>query len=129
SANQGYIVYFLQAMQQWMTDTGQVEIELPNGQKVTLDSIKALNDALSNLSQRVDDIKIPEVKDASINQKGIVQLTEKIGDSETLVPHQKAVRDGINALNSSIGKGLSINDNGYTEIYPSDKNKAGLWQR
>ena len=32
SANQGYIVYFLQAMQQWMTDTGQVEIELPNGQ-------------------------------------------------------------------------------------------------
>ena len=76
SANQGYIVYFLQAMQQWMTDTGQVEIELPNGQKVTLDSIKALNDALSNLSQ-----------------------------------------------------GLSINDNGYTEIYPSDKNKAGLWQR
>ncbi|EPC3572892.1 hypothetical protein [Morganella morganii] len=79
SANQGYIVYFLQAMQQWMTDTGQVEIELPNGQKVTLDSIKALNDALSNLS----DVK----------------------------------------------KGLSINDNGYTEIYPSDKNKAGLWQR
>ncbi|MDN8674755.1 hypothetical protein Q0N22_15110, partial [Staphylococcus aureus] len=31
SANQGYIVYFLRAMQQWMTDTGQVEIELPNG--------------------------------------------------------------------------------------------------
>ncbi|HCU2396896.1 TPA: tail fiber protein, partial [Morganella morganii] len=90
-------------MQQWMTDTGQVEIELPNGQKVTLDSIKALNDALSNLSQKVDDIKIPELKDASINQKGIVQLTEKIGDSETLAPHQKAVRDGINALNSSIG--------------------------
>ncbi|HIH4317744.1 TPA: hypothetical protein ACYSBI_001683 [Morganella morganii] len=42
SANQGYIVYFLQAMQQWMTDTGQVEIELPNGQKVTLDDIKRL---------------------------------------------------------------------------------------
>ena len=47
SANQGYIVYFLQAMQQWMTDTGQVEIELPNGQKVTLESIKALNEAIS----------------------------------------------------------------------------------
>ncbi|WP_225875358.1 hypothetical protein [Morganella morganii] len=80
SANQGYIVYFLQAMQQWMTDTGQVEIELPNGQKVTLDSIKV-------------------------------------------------VKDAINDLGLSIGKGLSINDNGYTEIYPSDKNKAGLWQR
>ncbi|EJZ1177994.1 hypothetical protein OFJ69_005666, partial [Escherichia coli] len=73
-------VYFLQAMQQWMTDTGKVEIELPNGQKVTLDSIKV-------------------------------------------------VKDAINDLGLSIGKGLSINDNGYTEIYPSDKNKAGLWQR
>ena len=40
SANQGYIVYFLRAMQQWMTDTGQVEIELPNGQKVTLEDVK-----------------------------------------------------------------------------------------
>lgn len=42
SANQGYIIYFLQAMQQWMTDTGQVEIELPNGQKVTLEDVKGL---------------------------------------------------------------------------------------
>ena len=42
SANQGYIVYFLQAMQQWMTDTGQVEIELPNGQKVMLEDLKGL---------------------------------------------------------------------------------------
>lgn len=49
SANQGYIVYFLQAMQQWMTDTGQIEIELPNGQKVTLDSVKAMNEALSGV--------------------------------------------------------------------------------
>ncbi|WP_431739864.1 hypothetical protein [Morganella morganii] len=47
SANQGYIVYFLQAMQQWMTDTGRVEIELPNGQKVTLDSVKAMNEAIA----------------------------------------------------------------------------------
>lgn len=42
SANQGYIVYFLQAMLQWMTDTGQVEIELPNGQKVMLEDLKGL---------------------------------------------------------------------------------------
>ena len=49
SANQGYIVYFLQAMQQWMTDTGQVEIELPNGQKVTLESIRALTEKMKDL--------------------------------------------------------------------------------
>ncbi len=53
SANQGYIVYFLQAMQQWMTDTGQVEIELPNGQKVTLESLNAINEALNNIPQVV----------------------------------------------------------------------------
>ncbi|WP_274369854.1 hypothetical protein [Morganella morganii] len=55
SANQGYIVYFLQAMEQWMTDTGKVEIELPNGQKVTLDSIKALN---AELAKKVDSDKL-----------------------------------------------------------------------
>ncbi|MEQ4785827.1 hypothetical protein ABN070_03910 [Morganella morganii] len=53
SANQGYIVYFLQAMQQWMTDTGQVEIELPNGQKVTLENVKALNEAISKIPKVV----------------------------------------------------------------------------
>ncbi len=49
SANQGYIVYFLRAMQQWMTDTGQVEIDLPNGQKVTLESIRALTEKMKDL--------------------------------------------------------------------------------
>ncbi|WP_418132385.1 hypothetical protein [Morganella morganii] len=74
SANQGYIVYFLQAMEQWMTDTGQVEIELPNGQKVTLDSVKALNEAIS---------KIPKV----------VQGT---GTSTVNVMSQKTVTDELN---------------------------------
>lgn len=78
SANQGYIVYFLQAMQQWMTDTGQVEIELPNGQKVTLDSIKALSEAIS---------KIPKV-------------VQETGESKTDVMSQKAVKDWVN--NSTI---------------------------
>ncbi len=49
SANQGYIVYFLRAMQQWMTDTGQVETELPNGQKVTLENIRALTEKMKDL--------------------------------------------------------------------------------
>ncbi|HHG8607237.1 TPA: hypothetical protein ACPZ0L_003460, partial [Morganella morganii] len=44
-----YIVYFLQAMQQLMTDTGRVVIELPNGQKVTLDIIKMMNEAISKI--------------------------------------------------------------------------------
>lgn len=69
SANQGYIVYFLQAMQQWMTDTGQVEIELPNGQKVTLDSIKTLNEAIN---------KIPKVVQEPGNSKTDVMSQEAV---------------------------------------------------
>ncbi|MET4859474.1 hypothetical protein [Morganella morganii] len=122
SANQGYIVYFLQAMQQWMADTGQVEIELPNGQKVTLDSIKALNDALSNLSERVDNIKIPEIKDATTTQKGIVQLSASVGTSTTKVPHEKAVGDALgkkadtNKLGTAAGKNTGISDGDVMEV-------------
>ncbi|WP_448175770.1 phage tail fiber protein [Morganella morganii] len=79
SANQGYIVYFLQAMQQWMADTGQVEIELPNGQKVTLDSIKALSEAIS---------KIPKV-------------VQGPGDSKTDVMSQGAVIDWVHGMLSN----------------------------
>ncbi|MEM7935561.1 hypothetical protein Q4R55_19475 [Morganella morganii subsp. sibonii] len=108
SANQGYIVYFLQAMQQWMTDTGQVEIELPNGQKVTLDSIKALNEAIQKIDKKVDDIKIPE---ATTEQKGIVQLSASVGTSTTTVPHEKAVSDalGKKANLSSLGTAAGKN--------------------
>ena len=93
SANQGYIVYFLQAMQQWMTDTGQVEIELPNGQKVTLDSIKALNDAIS---------KIPKV-------------VQEPGESKTDVMSQKAVIGWVNNFAGQDG------DSGI--LYSKDKKK------
>ncbi|HCM61795.1 MAG TPA: hypothetical protein DIT05_04500, partial [Morganella sp. (in: Bacteria)] len=85
TANQGYIVYFLQAMQQWMTDTGQVEIEMPNGQKVTLDSVKAMNEAIANAKPG----------DASVTKKGIVQLSSSVGTSTTKVPHEKAVNDAL----------------------------------
>lgn len=100
SANQGYIVYFLQAMQQWMTDTGKVEIELPNGQKVTLDSIKSLNDAIDKAKPG----------DATTTQKGVVQLSAAIGTSTTKVPHEKAVSDALskkadtNKLGTAAGK-------------------------
>ncbi|WP_435583686.1 hypothetical protein [Morganella morganii] len=112
SANQGYIVYFLHAMQQWMTDTGQVEIELPNGQKVTLDSIKALNEAIQKIDKKVDDIKIPE---ATTEQKGIVQLSASVGTSTTKVPHEKAVSDALgkkvdaNKLGAAAGRDVYVN--------------------
>ncbi len=82
SANQGYIVYFLQAMQQWMTDTGQVEIELPNGQKVTLEDLKGLasqewvnsfikKDSNSNIDFAAMTCTLNSEKDGSKMQMGI----------------------------------------------------------
>ncbi|MEM8077049.1 hypothetical protein Q4R34_09695 [Morganella morganii] len=119
SANQGYIVYFLQAMQQWMTDTGQVEIELPNGQKVTLDSIKALNEAIKSINDKVDSIKIP---DATTEQKGIVQLSSSVGVSTTTVPHEKAVSDALGKkadtsnLGTAAGKNVGTADGNVMEV-------------
>ncbi|WP_275381735.1 hypothetical protein [Xenorhabdus bovienii] len=37
-----YIILFLQNMDRWMSESGKVEVEMPNGQKVTLDFIRAL---------------------------------------------------------------------------------------
>lgn len=132
SANQGYIVYFLQAMQQWMTDTGQVEIELPNGQKVTLGSIKALNDAISKIPKVVQETGLSETDvisqkvvtetinnakpgDATTTAKGIVQLAATIGTSTTKVPHENAVSEALKSkLNTTGGEitgGLTVNGN------------------
>lgn len=139
SANQGYIVYFLQAIQQWMTDTGQVEIELPNGQKVTLDSVKALNEAISKIpkvvqttgqsvndviSQRgvTDAINNSKPGDASVTQKGIVQLSASVGASTTTVPHEKAVSDALsekadaNRLGAAAWKNTGTEDGNVMEV-------------
>lgn len=83
SANQGYIVYFLRAMQQWMTDTGQVEIELPNGQKVTLESVKALNKAIqetdNNLKGITDSITKIDSATKNIDWAGAHYMEKLVG--------------------------------------------------
>ncbi|EPJ3802176.1 pyocin knob domain-containing protein [Morganella morganii] len=108
SANQGYIVYFLQAMQQWMTDTGQVEIELPNGQKVTLDSIKAMNDAIQG---------------ASTTRKGIVKLVKGLGDSAELVMPQSEIKKAF----SGFGIGEAIPLHGFQEQNLNDYKMPGIY--
>ncbi|MEM7926522.1 hypothetical protein Q4R04_12065, partial [Morganella morganii] len=133
SANQGYIVYFLQAMQQWMTDTGKVEIELPNGQKVTLDSIKALNEAISKIPKVVQGtgdsktdvmsqdgtvkaINAAKPGDASVTQKGIVMLSASVGTSTTKVPHEKAVSDAFSKLGTAAGKNTGTSSGNVMEV-------------
>ncbi|WCG89523.1 hypothetical protein ONR67_13930 [Proteus terrae] len=43
-----YTQYFLDAMNTWMSETGQTKIEMPNGEIVTLDSIKKMQSDISN---------------------------------------------------------------------------------
>ncbi|HDF2343725.1 TPA: hypothetical protein PC598_003344 [Morganella morganii] len=139
SANQGYIIYFLQAMQQWMTDTGKVEIELPNGQKVTLDSVKSLNESISKIPKVVQGtgdsktdvmsqdgtvkaINAAKPGDATITGKGVVQLSETVGISTTKVPHEKAVSDALskkadtNKLGTAAGKNTGTGSGNVMEV-------------
>lgn len=43
-----YVEYFLDAMNTWMTQTGQTKVEMPNGEVVTLDSIKKMQGDIGN---------------------------------------------------------------------------------
>lgn len=53
-----YVEYFLDAMNTWMTQTGQTKIEMPNGEVVTLDSIKKMQEDIQN---KVDkSVKTPQ---------------------------------------------------------------------
>ncbi len=48
-----YVEYFLDAMNTWMTQTGQTKIEMPNGEVVTLDSIKKMQGDIGNKFDKV----------------------------------------------------------------------------
>ncbi|MBW3473470.1 hypothetical protein I6L78_15325 [Proteus vulgaris] len=47
-----YVEYFLDAMNTWMTQTGQTKIEMPNGEIVTLDSINKMQGDIQNKADK-----------------------------------------------------------------------------
>ncbi|OKP07108.1 hypothetical protein [Xenorhabdus thuongxuanensis] len=53
-ANTSYITLFLQNMDKWMSQNGVVDVTLPNGQTVSLQSIKALYENIAQLNQSID---------------------------------------------------------------------------
>ncbi|MEX3024348.1 hypothetical protein [Proteus sp. STS61-E] len=63
-----YIVYFLQAMDKWMSESGQTKIEMPNGEVVTLDSIKKMQ---SDISKKADDEKTIHIGDFGLGRSNI----------------------------------------------------------
>ncbi|WP_275323082.1 hypothetical protein [Xenorhabdus bovienii] len=74
-----YIILFLQNMDRWMSENGKVDVEMPNGQKVTLDSIRALQAAVSGkLDKSQNGADIPN-KPAFVENLGLSGVM-KIGD-------------------------------------------------
>ncbi|WP_244185052.1 hypothetical protein [Proteus genomosp. 6] len=71
-----YTQYFLDAMNTWMTQTGQTKIEMPNGEVITLDSIKKMQ---GDISKKADDNKTVHVGDfgvgATADNGPIIPLT------------------------------------------------------
>ncbi|WFQ80307.1 hypothetical protein PXH59_03850 [Xenorhabdus sp. SF857] len=53
-ANTSYITRFLQNMDKWMSQNGVVDVTLPNGQTVSLQSIRALQAALEGKADKTE---------------------------------------------------------------------------
>ncbi|WP_368940767.1 hypothetical protein, partial [Proteus mirabilis] len=64
--------YFLRAMDQWMMNNGVVTVELSNGQKVTLDSIKKMQGDINNKA----DAKVIEQMQGEIGKKADLTRVE-----------------------------------------------------
>ncbi|ROD51503.1 phage tail fiber protein [Proteus mirabilis] len=99
--------YFLRAMDQWMMNNGVVTVELSNGQKVTLDSIKKMREDISS--------KFDLKKGGTQKGVGELQLNSAIGVSSDDMrqrvwlslfsgfPQIKSVIDGV-AYNYNLPK-------------------------
>lgn len=73
-----YTQYFLDAMNTWMTQTGQTKIEMPNGEVITLDSIKKMQ---GDISKKADDNKTVHIGDfgiGAVNRLNAKNLNEII---------------------------------------------------
>ncbi|QPB79235.1 hypothetical protein EHE21_07495 [Proteus sp. GOKU] len=66
-----YTQYFLDAMNTWMTQTGQTKVEMPNGEIVTLDSIKKMQGDIAN--------KLDTKKGGIQRVEGELRLSSAIG--------------------------------------------------
>ncbi|WP_311747639.1 phage tail fiber protein [Proteus vulgaris] len=73
-----YVEYFLDAMNTWMTQTGQTKIEMPNGEVVTLDSIKKMQ---GDIKTKADDNKVVHIGDFGI---GYTSQLPQVLDSKSL---------------------------------------------
>lgn len=88
-----YIIYFLQNMDLWMTENGVVEITLPSGKTVKLESIKALQELVEG---KADASSVKEIKDA-LESKADATKVDEISKSVTEI--SKTVENKLDKIN------------------------------
>ncbi|HGN0286673.1 TPA: hypothetical protein ACKRJK_002318 [Proteus mirabilis] len=98
--------YFLRAMDQWMMENGVVTVELSNGQKVTLDSIKKMQGDISNKA----DLTLSKTQSFTSAIEATTKLTSKSADGKTSISLTTSNAGGTNIeLNSASGyNGIQI---------------------
>lgn len=101
-----YIIYFLQNMDLWMTENGVVDITLPSGKTVKLESIKALKDLVEgkadassvteiekSLKEKADTKSVEEISKTVADKFDKNNVVQEVGDATDKVMSQKASTD------------------------------------
>ncbi|HEK2912070.1 hypothetical protein GHV23_05295 [Proteus mirabilis] len=76
-----YTQYFLDAMNTWMSETGQTKIEMPNGEVITLDSIKKMQGDIGSKA----DLNLSKTQSFTSAIEAITKLTSKSADGKTSI--------------------------------------------
>ena len=101
-----YTQYFLDAMNTWMTETGQTKIEMPNGEVITLDSIKKMQGDIGSKA----DLTLSKTQSFTSAIEATTKLTSKSADGKTSISLTTSNAGGTNIeLNSVSGyNGIQI---------------------
>ncbi|PHM36451.1 conserved hypothetical protein [Xenorhabdus innexi] len=119
-----HIITFLQNMDKWMSQNGTVDVTLPNGQTVSLQSIKKMNEAIAQLNQSIDKRLEKAKNGADIPNKS--EFVRHIGLNDVL-----KIRDyglGTNSMNTQSLMGDTRDTQYNTGFYgytPSTTNQVG----
>ncbi|MDE9443039.1 hypothetical protein KKJ13_15845 [Xenorhabdus bovienii] len=113
-----YIIQFLQNMDRWMSENGKVEVEMPNGQKVTLDSIRALQAGVEGkLVKEQNGADIPN-KPAFVKNLGLTDMVYRtIGNEPNQIPDMSFFSAGGGHMKFPNGKMIQY---GYAQSNPSE---------
>jgi len=119
--------YFLRAMDQWMMNNGVVTVELSNGQKVTLDSIKKMQGDISNKA----DLTLSKTQSFTSAIEATTKLISKSADGKTSISLTTSNAGGTNIeLNSASGyNGIQIPKASGTMMLVGDYGIGGVGLR